>query len=420
MVDLDALEAAGLANARERADLINYLDSLGFTVEEMVEAERRGRLFGLSGDAVRQTGRPTHSLRTAAEALGLPLDDTAHFWTTLGLSVPNPDDVVLSQVDVDALATCADMRQRLGDDGGLLRLVGAAMARLAEAETTLLRTSRPDFWITRSHDELTTAQAWREVAELIPRIGALLDVVHRHHTTRPRLFESVTLNPSESVTCGVGFADLSGFTALTHVLSPAELSTLLNGFGAAVSDVVQADDSRLVKFIGDAVMWVSSTPEGLVHTRRPRRGPTDARIRTEDPGGARLRSRRRHRRRLLRRRGEFGRTVGGRRVARTDPRLLGRKGCAAGMARNPAGTVDAQGIRCARDGLRHEQCRPVARLEAREHRKSRISGPYRHRRLVAAQTHEGFGGVDRAGRQRPGRRRDGWCRFSRRQSVSRR
>jgi class 3 adenylate cyclase len=266
MVDLDALEAAGLANARDRADLIKYLDSLGFTVEEMVEAERRGRLFGLSGDAVRRTGRPTYSLRTAAEVLGLPLDDIAHFWAMLGLSVPSPDDIALSQADVDALATCADMRQRLGDHGGLLRLVGAAMARLAEAETTLLRTSRPDFWITRSHDELATAQAWREVAELIPRIGALLDVVHRHHTTRPRLFESVTLNPSESVTCGVGFADLSGFTALTHVLSPAELSTLLNGFSAAVSDVVQADDSRLVKFIGDAVMWVSSTPECLVHT----------------------------------------------------------------------------------------------------------------------------------------------------------
>ena len=70
MVDLDALEAAGLANARERAALIEYLDGLGFTAEEMVEAERRGRLFGLSGDAVRRSGRPTHSLRTAAEALG--------------------------------------------------------------------------------------------------------------------------------------------------------------------------------------------------------------------------------------------------------------------------------------------------------------------------------------------------------------
>ena len=50
----------------------------------------------------------------------------------------------------------------MGDDGGLLRVIGAAMARLAEAETTRLRTSRPDFWITLSHDELTTARAWRE------------------------------------------------------------------------------------------------------------------------------------------------------------------------------------------------------------------------------------------------------------------
>jgi class 3 adenylate cyclase len=266
MVDLDALEAAGIANARERAGLLEYLDGLGFTADEMVEAERRGRLFGLSGDAVRGTGRPAYSMRTAAEAIGLPLDEIAHFWAMLDLTVPGPDEVVLSQADVDALAACAAMKARFGDDGGLLRLIGAAMARLAEAEVALLRTSRADIWITRTDDELTTARAWREVAEVVPRVGTLLDVVHRHQTTRPRLFESLTLNPSETVSCGVGFADLSGFTALTHELSPAELSTLLNGFSAAVTDVLQADDSRLVKFIGDAVMWVSSTPERLVQT----------------------------------------------------------------------------------------------------------------------------------------------------------
>ena len=142
----------------------------------------------------------------------------------LGLTVPDPDAIVLSQADVDALATCADMQDRMGDDGSLLRLIGAATARLAEAETALLRTTRPDFWITRSPDELTTARAWRELAEGIPRIGSLLDVVHRHQLTRPNLFTNIISNPSESVKCGVGFADLSGFTALTHVLSPGELS----------------------------------------------------------------------------------------------------------------------------------------------------------------------------------------------------
>ncbi len=90
MVDFDALEAAGIANARERAALIEYLDGLGFTAEDMVEAERRGRLFGLAGDAVRRTGRPTYSLRTAAETLGLPLDDVTRFWAMLGLTVSRP------------------------------------------------------------------------------------------------------------------------------------------------------------------------------------------------------------------------------------------------------------------------------------------------------------------------------------------
>ena len=52
--------------SRTRANgprLIEYLDSLGFTAEEMVEAERRGRLFGLAGDALQRSGRPTYSLR---------------------------------------------------------------------------------------------------------------------------------------------------------------------------------------------------------------------------------------------------------------------------------------------------------------------------------------------------------------------
>jgi len=52
VVDFDALEAAGIANARARAPLIEYLDRLGFTAEEMVAAERRGRLFGLAGDVL--------------------------------------------------------------------------------------------------------------------------------------------------------------------------------------------------------------------------------------------------------------------------------------------------------------------------------------------------------------------------------
>ncbi len=265
-LDFDELEAAGIANPRERADLIKYLHGLGFTVDEMVEAERRGRLFGLAGDVLQWSGRPSYTLQTAAEELGLSADDVAHAWALLGLTVAGPDVPVLSQADVDALSTWVALRAVVGEDGafGLLRVLGAAMARLAEAESTMIRAGTPDIQMTYTHDELATAQAYRSVAEFVPRIGALIDVIHRHHLTSARThFEGVIRDTSASVVCGIGFADLSSFTALTQALTPAQLSNLLTQFGATVSDVVHADGGRVVKFIGDAVMWVCSSPERL-------------------------------------------------------------------------------------------------------------------------------------------------------------
>jgi class 3 adenylate cyclase len=233
----------------------------------MVEAERRGRLFGLAGDVLQWSGRPIYTFQTAAEQLGLSAEDVAHAWALLGLTVAGPDIPALSQPDVDALATWVALKVVVGEDGafGLLRVLGAAMARLAEAESTMIRTGTPDIQMTHTHDELATAQAYRSVAEFVPRIGALIDIVHRHHLTSARThFEGVIRDTSASIVCGVGFADLSSFTALTQMLTPAELSNLLTEFAATVADVVHADGGRVVKFIGDAVMWVSSSPERLV------------------------------------------------------------------------------------------------------------------------------------------------------------
>ncbi|MGB0970621.1 MAG: adenylate/guanylate cyclase domain-containing protein [Mycobacterium sp.] len=266
MVDFAALEAAGIPNARGRAGVIEYLEGLGFTAEEMVEAEKRGRLFGLAGDALQWSGREKYSVRRAADILGMPADDVARAWTTLGLTVADLDRPALREADVDALSTWAGLSEAVGDDAASrwLRVLGAAMARLAEAESTVIRAASPDIHITRTRDELTTAQAYRAAAEFIPRIGAMIDTVHRHHLAAARTyFEGVIHDESASVLCGIGFADLSGFTALTQVLTPGELSFLLNEFSATVTDVVSSLGGRVVKFIGDEVMWVSSTPELL-------------------------------------------------------------------------------------------------------------------------------------------------------------
>lgn len=173
MFDFDELEAAGIANPRDRADLIKYLDDLGFTVDEMVQAERRGRLFGLAGDVLSWSGRPIYTFATAAEQLGVAPEEVARAWALLGLTAAGPDIPVLSQADVDALATWLAVRTVVGQDGafGLLRVLGAAMARLAEAESTMIRSGTPDIQMDHTHDELATAQAYRSVAEFVPGSG---------------------------------------------------------------------------------------------------------------------------------------------------------------------------------------------------------------------------------------------------------
>jgi class 3 adenylate cyclase len=267
VVDFEALEAAGVTDARERAALIEYLDGLGFTAEEMVEAERQGRLFGLAGDALQGPGRPIHSLRTAAEALGTSLDEVANAWAVMGLKISDPEALALSQADVDGLETWVAIKSVVGDDAALafLRVLGNAMARVAEAGGTMARIAQPDLLVTHSGDELTTAKAYRAVTEITQRFGVLIDAVFRQHIVSARThFEGVITDASASVTCGIGFADLTGFTALTQILTPTELLDLLVEFGGAVSDLVHADGGRVVKFIGDEVMWVTSTPELLV------------------------------------------------------------------------------------------------------------------------------------------------------------
>jgi class 3 adenylate cyclase len=269
VVDLDALAAAGIRNAHERRGLLEYLDSLGFTTEEMVAAEQHGRLFALSGDGALKSGKPVHSLRSAAQAIGRSLEEVEYAWAALGLTVADADQLALSAADVEALRTWSDLSGFVGEVTalGVLRVLGASMARFAEAVSSAIRGGVPAIQLNYPADEVTTAKAYAGVTSFIPRVSQLIDVVHRQHLESARMyFEDVLRDTSPTVHCGVGFVDLSGFTSLTQLMTPEELSGLLTEFSSTVSDVVHADGGRVVKFIGDAVMWVSPTARQLATT----------------------------------------------------------------------------------------------------------------------------------------------------------
>ena len=273
-MDLEALRAAGLYDrhapaAEARLDLLEFLVGEGCSIEEMQIAHSRGRLFALAGDRRIRPLVGLLTLREAAARLEADPEVIARAWRTFGLPDSGLDSALLTEADVEALGTYLAVRTFLGEETalGISRVVGAALARITEAESSAMRSGMQVIDVGISGDEVVTARAYDAVTQLVPRVGRMLDAMHRQHLEATRVhFEDIDREVEDRAAfrCGVGFADLSGFTRLSQQLTLGELSNVLTIFEETATDTVQARGGRIVKFLGDAVMWVSAEPDALV------------------------------------------------------------------------------------------------------------------------------------------------------------
>jgi adenylate cyclase len=268
-IDLEALTAAGLydadaPDAAERLELIEFLVEQGCSLDEMVAANGRGRLFALAGDRVIRPGRDVFTLAEVAGQVGSPLAEIRAMWRAFGLVLAEPDQPVASAADVDMVRTAIAMTAVLGREAtlGLARVMGSSMARVGDAASTSVRGNMPSMSVAASGSELETARAFAGVAGAVPALGRVLDTLFRHHLESARMHfertDSWDVVGKGGIRVGVGFTDLCGFTGLTQQLSMDSLSQLLSRFEEIASDVVNDRGGRLVKFIGDAVMFVAT------------------------------------------------------------------------------------------------------------------------------------------------------------------
>ena len=273
-MDLQALKDAGLYDpavpgADERRELLEFLLSEGCTIEEMQVAHARNRLFALAGDRRIRPLVGLLSMREAGARLETDPHRLAHVWQTFGLTVQDVETPVLTDADVEALQTYLQIEAFLGEETShaFARVVGGAMARITEAVGAAMRTGVETVSLYRSGSEVVTAKTYNDITKLVPRVGAALDALHRQHLEATRThFEDIDNDGVDGVAfrCGVGFADLSGFTAMSQQLPIGQLSQVLNMFEDSATHTVHEHRGRIVKFLGDAVMWVSAQPQDLV------------------------------------------------------------------------------------------------------------------------------------------------------------
>lgn len=267
-MDLEAFAAAGLydaraANADERRELLAFLVERGCSIEEMVAANERGRLFALAGDRIIRPNRDQLTLEQVAADVGAPVDDVRRLWRAFGLVEADPESPVASPADVEMIRAAVGLTGVLGLEPtlGMARVMGSAMARIGDSISTTVRGQLPAMSVATSGSELATARTFAALAAGVPGLGRGLDTLFRHHLEAARMHfertESWDVMAGGGIRIGIGFADLCGFTGLTQQLTMEELSALLSGFEEVAADVIQDCGGRLVKFIGDAVMYVT-------------------------------------------------------------------------------------------------------------------------------------------------------------------
>lgn len=192
--------------------------------------------------------------RQVAEASGVPLDVAEELWGQLGFPHTDDADVAFTERDVEALRATSQL-VALGilepdSQAALVRTWGRSFARLAEWQVSLLAGIA-------LADEDPQARLDQLVTEVLPRVGDLQDYIWRRHleSAAQRLLPTVE-SASEQTPTAVVFADIVGYTSQSKNLDETELVDLIEVFEDETTRAVVAAGGRVIKTIGDEVLFV--------------------------------------------------------------------------------------------------------------------------------------------------------------------
>jgi adenylate cyclase len=268
--DLERLAEAGVYgpsqdDAAEQRALLARLLAQGLTVDELTSAHRLGNLVLRAFRHLIQPG-DLLTLDEAARAAGMPPDVALRIRRAWGFPDPAPDERCFSAADPETLAFVQGMSDLVGPDIALqvARAVGVAMSRVAEAEIALVRSQVEAPAQARGQSGAGVMLGYARVLEsFLPAMVRTMDAVHRAHLVHlGRRYVAAALPASalNVVDTIVGFADLTGSTALVQRADLAGLDRAITRFEEATSDLIARAGASLVKRLGDGVMFVVAEP----------------------------------------------------------------------------------------------------------------------------------------------------------------
>ena len=225
------------------------------------EASRADALSCLVG-----LGSPGYRRADVMRLAGIEHDRTVRWWRAMGFPEVPEDVPAFAELDIEIAKRLAALTGAglLDDDSimRLARLLGTSFSRIAETQVELVEQvlaavpgGDPDDGTTRPRDLATVVEEIDE--SMLGLLEEALVYVWRRH-----LFAALgrRLETDENaVEQAVGFVDLSGFARMSQSVAGARLAELVDAFERVGFDVVSARGGRVIKLIGDEIMFVAPT-----------------------------------------------------------------------------------------------------------------------------------------------------------------
>ncbi len=214
-------------------------------------------------------GAPARYTREqAARAAGVSPELAGRIWRALGFATLSDDTAALTDTDVATLRRVKivlDSDPRIDEQTvvRLARALGQTTARLAQWQTEIMIGALLDPKVQHADEEM--AHVFEASALLQPEFEQMLVHVYRTQVaaTAGRLLTMAELTeevlPSR-LTLAVGFADLVSFTRFSRELDEMALVELVEGFESRAADIVASRGGRVVKTLGDEVLFTAADP----------------------------------------------------------------------------------------------------------------------------------------------------------------
>jgi adenylate cyclase len=217
--------------------------------------------------------------REMAAELGVSLVSARKVWRALGFPNVQSDDRAFTQQDTDAIGIMIDMVRRgiLNEETAisLTRSIGQMTDRMVVWQIEALVEDKI------SQGGMTDPEARREVVRMLPEIIEPLEEVMGYSYRRQlnSALQRLTVRVESGLAASavgrdgseddaplplaraVGFADMVSYTALSRRMNERTLAQMVQRFESKCAEIISIGGGRLVKTIGDEVMFNAETAE---------------------------------------------------------------------------------------------------------------------------------------------------------------